>query len=250
MWTRAAVGLLLSATLGSTLSCGSAFEAGTASGGAAGSGGSVSSNGGSVSNNGGSVSNNGGAVNGNGGSGGAVSSGGSASSVCPITPCGGNVVGTWQVTTACADWLVDPATTGDCPTAKSINNLQKTGTYTYGADGKFSWQVTSGGTTTVTLPASCIVGITACSALEAVFTPDKGYQSGKCTGTASVSCTCTAKLTDAPDQGSGMYTVSGTQLTAILGSDTSTSSYCVQGNRLTTQYATDKVVTNITATKL
>jgi hypothetical protein len=172
------------------------------------------------------------------------------SETCPLSPCGGDVVGSWQITSVCTDWLIDPATTGGCATASSINNVQKSGTYTYGADGAFSWNTTTGGTTTVTLPAACISALSSCAALEAEFTPDNGYQSGSCSGNVKTACTCTAKLTEEPSSGKGKYELDGDALTAILGSDTSSSSYCVKSNKLTTQYAAANVITTIVATKL
>jgi hypothetical protein len=198
--------------------------------------------------------------NGEGGMGGSAGTGGSdgqaggdgksMSDTCPITACGGDVVGTWQISSVCTDWRVDPATTGTCPTASSINNAQMNGTYTYGADGAFSWDTRTGGTTTVTLPAECITDLTSCAQLAAEFTPENGYISGSCTGNPSTSCTCTGKLTEEPSKGAGKYELDGNVLRAILGSDTSSSSYCAKGNKLTTQYAASNVVTTLVATKL
>lgn len=183
-----------------------------------------------------------------------VSTGGgeSVSDKCPIAPCGGDVVGTWQISSVCTDWRVDPATRGTCPTGSSINDVQMSGTYTYGADGSFAWDTKTGGTTTVTLPAECVTDFAACTDLEVGFTVANGYQSGSCAGKVTTACTCTAKLVDEPSKGTGTYKTSGNVLTAILGSDSSSSSYCVKGTKLTTQYdnATSNVVTTIVATKL
>lgn len=180
----------------------------------------------------------------------AGSSGMMLSDACPMTPCGGQVEGTWQITSVCADWTVDPATTGTCKSASSVNNVQMSGTYTYGPDGAFTWDTVTGGTTTVTLPAECLSGLTSCATLAAEFTKENGYISGSCTGKPTTSCTCTAKLTEDPSSGTGSYETAGTKLTAILGNDTSSSSYCVKGNKLTTQYGAANVITTIVATKL
>lgn len=221
------LGILLSALLG----CGPEFES-NSDGGSAGTAGTGGTDG----------------MGGGDGQAGSVTKPGSEA--CPMTPCGGDVVGSWQITSVCADWRVDPATTGTCPSASSINNVQMSGTYTYGADGAFSWNTTTGGTTTVTLPAACISDLTSCGALEAEFTPANGYQSGSCTGSVKTACTCTAKLTEEPSSGKGEYKLAGDVLTAILGSDTSSSSFCVKSNKLTTQYAAANVITTIVATKL
>jgi hypothetical protein len=235
--------VMLAILLSTLLGCGPEFQSG-GEGGTAGTSGS-----GGIAGSSGSSSTAG--MSAVGGSQGLAGSGGAPESEgCPLSPCGGEVVGTWQITSVCTDWLIDPATTGSCPSASSVNNVQKSGSYTYGADGAFSWDTITGGTTTVTLPAACLSGVTSCAALEAEFTPANGYESGSCSGKVSTSCTCTATLTDEPSEGSGTYELADRVLTAILGSDTSSSAYCVKGGKLTTQYTATNVVTTIVASKL
>jgi hypothetical protein len=98
------------------------------------------------------------------GTGGAVSSGGISGTgglgtSCPnVTACGGNLVGTWTVTSSCLNVTgnLDLALVGaGCPSAPVTGSLQVTGTWTANADGTYSDDTLTSGSEQFTLGPSC-----------------------------------------------------------------------------------------------
>src|SRR5258708_5250378 len=58
---------------------------------------------------------------------------------CPMTPCGGNPLGTWQIDDVCTDWHKDPVSTASCPGASSTrDDLHVSGTVTFRPDDTYS----------------------------------------------------------------------------------------------------------------
>ena len=190
---------------------GGAGSGGTASGGA-GSGGSQAS-GGSAS--GGAGSGGSRASGGSTGSGGSRASGGSTGSGglttnCPNgSTCGGDLVGTWNVTSSCltlsGDMDVELASLG-CPTVPVTGSLQVTGTWTANADGTYTDNTTTTGSITFPLAASCLSVSSIdveCSKMATAF-PPVGWKTATCSTNASGQCNCTATA----DQSGGMGVIS------------------------------------------
>ena len=134
---------------------GSNGNGGISSGGSSGNGG-ISSRG--SSGNGGISS------GGSSGNGGSPGSGGSAGSTgeCPgMTPCGGDVVGTWTVISSCLNvtgeldlsLAVGPA----CPSGPITGSLRVTGTWTANPNGTYLDNTTTSGDEQLTLASSCLV---------------------------------------------------------------------------------------------
>jgi hypothetical protein len=156
----------------------------------------------------------------------------SSGTCAAITPCGGNLVGTWQVKDTC---LAGMLTIDGCPTAKTtFDNVKASGTMTFNADLTGSASITLTGGVTVGLPASCTAGVS-CAAVEATFKaklaqdPTAPFSSVACTGTDP--CSCAFVLKGAPMNDNDGYTTSG----SVLTQSGSQSDYCVAGDELKMQ---------------
>src|SRR6185295_17836263 len=84
----------------------------------------------------------------------AVRFNGVVSTDCGFSACGGNVVGSWKVTSVCAE--IAGAVIDVCPTAVAELDLTLTGTATFNDDGTTSNDFTSKATITYTLDAACL----------------------------------------------------------------------------------------------
>ena len=93
---------------------------------------------------------------------GGSSSGTGGGSSCPnVTACGGNVVGTWTVSSSCLNVTgnLDVSTFGvGCAPAVSVTGgaLQVTGTWTANSNGTYSDNTTTTGTEQITVPPACL----------------------------------------------------------------------------------------------
>jgi len=163
--------------------------------------------------------------------------GGDSQSCSNAAPCGGNIVGTWNITSSCLT-VDSEALGGGCPGATvSSSNLKITGSGTYNADLTYVSNGTLSGTMSMTLPAECLmqagVSIT-CPDLQAFLAADDSFSSPTCVAAGS-GCKCTLPLS------AQMNTASGTYTTTAAGLLTSTSQgeaaeendYCVKGTTLT-----------------
>jgi len=165
------------------------------------------------------------------------SSGGAA---CNTQPCGGDVVGNWTASSACADqeslnMQFLSAIAGDCPTATLSNvSYVPTGTLTFDAALNYTASITMAISFHMNMPASCLNGASCAdlnTAIQSVVGTD-GIQSATCSGTGS--CTCViAGVTDIEDS-AGTYTAAGTTLTltATSGGNGDSGPYCVKGSSL------------------
>jgi len=221
---------------GGTLGSGGAGGAGgaTRDGGLTGSGG-VAGKGG-VAGTGGSVGT--GGTMGTGGSPG----GGGGGACSNVAACGGDVVGTWTVTSSCLNVTgqMDLSVIGVGCTSAVTGSLKVTGTWTANPNGTYSDKTTTSGNEQLTLPASClqISGTTTTCERVAPVLQALGYAVTTCQSAASGGgCTCSATVNQTgwmgvvnPDAStSGGYTTSGTVIT--LDSEAKYS-FCVAGNKL------------------
>ena len=98
-----------------------------------------------------------------GGNGGSSSGGGTGGSCSNVTPCGGNVVGTWNVTSSCVTVSatnldisaagLDPSS---CKNVTMAGSLQVSGTLTANSNGTYTDGTTTTGTAQLELPAGCL----------------------------------------------------------------------------------------------
>jgi hypothetical protein len=220
---------------------------GGASGGASAKGGAASTGGSAQggANTGSGGANNAGAVSANGGASNTGTGGGNAggSTSCPnVSPCGGSVVGTWNVTSSCVtlsgNMDVSLASLG-CATVPATGSLQTTGTYTAKADGTYTDNTTTKGSVTFPLAASCLsissVPVS-CEKAGSIFTA-LGWTTAACSETnGKCSCTLSAEqqggagIVSARAATRGGYTTSGNNLTT---DDGIVYSYCASGSTLT-----------------
>ena len=177
------------------------------------------------------------------GSGGSSGEGGvSCSNVTSnVTPCGGDVVGTWTVTPSClkvtGELDLSDFSMG-CSSAPVTGSFQVTGTWIAYANGTYSDNTITSGSEQFTLAASCLViSWTPITCRSAGQLMSGGYDSLSCTSAADGGCNCTATVKQTGGLGlvfwnaqvSGTYKTSGNVLTT---DDTAQYSYCVSGNKM------------------
>jgi hypothetical protein len=172
---------------------------------------------------------------------GCSSSSGGGGSCASVAGCGGNLVGTWKITSSCSTGSMMTMNGSTCPgetlTPESSNEA---GTITFNSDGTYSSSINESGTETVFFPASCVSmlgnGLT-CAQVASQLNSAGGMagaglmETFSCTGSGS--CTCNVNVTIS-GSATGTYTTSGASVTSMpSGSTGGTVSYCVQGNTLT-----------------
>jgi len=181
----------------------------------------------------------GGAANGNGG--GVATGGGTGASCTSVTPCGGDVVGTWNVTSSClkVSGTLDVRSlfSFSCATGQVSGSLQLTGSWSAKADGTFVDGTSTTGTEQVTLGADCLVlsgAPVSCDALGGVMS-GVYFDTVTCTPAAAGGCSCNANvkqkgsmgILSADPQKEGNYTLSGNTLKIVQ--DNSSYAYCSSG---------------------
>jgi len=189
---------------------------------------------------------------GNGGASGGSATGGSPSSggaggggLCTdVTPCGGDVLGTWTVTASClqVSGQVDMSSLGfNCQSAPVTGSLQVTGTWTAKSDGTYADNTVTTGEEQLGLPASCLElsGTTiTCDTIGGALT-GLGFASLSCTNAASGGgCTCLGTIDQPGWAGvvtmnaltSGKYTSSGN---VVALESKAKYAFCASGNTMT-----------------
>jgi hypothetical protein len=202
-----------------------------------GSGGTTASGtgGGTSTGNGGASTGNGGAATGSGG----ASAGGNCSSV---TACGGDVTGSWNVTSSClkVSGDLDLISLGlGCKSGTVSGSLNVTGTWSAKSDTTYMDGTTTKGTLQITLPPSCLMisgTTTTCSGISSPLT-GIGLSDADCTPAADGGCSCVGTvdqmggigLPDADPQKSGNY---ATANNVITNDSKGKHDYCVSGNTM------------------
>jgi hypothetical protein len=185
---------------------------------------------------------------------------GGDSGACGVQPCGGDPVGNWHATSACADaaelnMAALASVMGFCATASvSGFSVRPSGTFNIAADMTYSLNMTMDMTVSMNIPSSCLMGAS-CAVLSAALQTEVGtggVTAATCTGSSSCTCTVTGATTDAS---TGTYTTAGTEM-MLMDSDGSTDGgpYCVQGSTLhlltvDTTMAMAKIQSDIVLTK-
>jgi hypothetical protein len=167
-----------------------------------------------------------------------------------VTPCGGDVVGVWNVTSSCltvsGEMDLTPIGLGNREGQECIATvsgvLQVTGTWTGGADGTFVDNTTTRGLETLELSEGCknISGtITTCDRLFGVIRAT-GYEAVECMeNSATNGCTCSAVIELeggiglAPGFPSDAGTYSTADGTLVIGEGEQEYTYCIEDERLT-----------------
>ncbi|HVY25322.1 MAG TPA: arabinofuranosidase catalytic domain-containing protein [Polyangiaceae bacterium] len=174
-----------------------------------------------------------------------TSTGGEGGGACHgVTACGGDVVGTWMVTSSClrvSGQLDLSATSVGCASAPVSGDLQVSGTWTATSNGTYSDNTTTSGKVQLSLAPACLMlsgTTTSCDRLAGVLKDALGYASLVCTDATGGGCTCAATVQQNGGPGivafepakDGNYKVSDNVLTMA---DQKQYPYCVAGNRLT-----------------
>ena len=178
------------------------------------------------------------------GSGGSSSNGGAAGTCSNVTACGGNVVGTWTVSSSCltVSGKVDLSNFfgSGCSSAAVTGSLQVSGTWSAKADGTFADNTTTTGHEQIALVAACLSfsGTTiTCDGVSGVVQA-MGYSAVSCTDAAGGGCSCSATVQQMGSLGlvssspstSGNFTAGSNAITV---DGTNSYAYCVSGNNMT-----------------
>jgi hypothetical protein len=170
-------------------------------------------------------------------------SGGSGGDNCgKVAACGGNIVGTWTVATACAQSTAPTSvTTGSCTETTQVGQISASGTATFNSDMTYTYSLSESASETVTVPMSCltVAGVTVtCDELQmdlgGAIKDDAGATTTTCT-TSGTSCSCDVSVAGQAVTETGTYTISGDTVTTTSSTSTGTTGggqYCVQGNTL------------------
>lgn len=150
----------------------------------------------------------------------AAGCGGDGGGACGLTPCGGDVVGTWQASTACIDKATLnmeflAALEGSCPDV-ALGNVSMTpsGTVAFTADMMFTSTLSVDSTIDIIFPAACTGGASCPvlgAALQGALVGTNGVTGATCTGSSA--CTCTLAVTTNTFDDTGTWATAGTTLT-------------------------------------
>lgn len=168
----------------------------------------------------------------------------SSSASCDnVDGCGGDVVGTWKVTSSCLSVDTSDMMSDSCPGLKTTaSGYDVTGTATFNADMTFATSLTMTGNVVVTMPKACLTrqGITVtCAQVQQSFEaqiaqPDALFSSGSCKSASDGGCSCTLAITPRSSTSAGTYSTENGVLTQMHDSGTlGESEYCVKGGKLT-----------------
>ena len=190
----------------------------------------------------------GGSSSGTAGTAGGTGAGGQPS--CPnVTACGGDVVGTWTVSSSCVNLnaaSVDISAAGldpsMCTPVKLTGSLNVSGTWTANANGTYTDATATAGTAQLELPVGCLNLSGTKVTCDGIARPLEGlgFTAVTCTPAAGGGCTCTGTIQhpgslgilSVDPQTMGGYTTSGNTLTTDSVPE-ARYSYCVSGNTLT-----------------
>lgn len=154
--------------------------------------------------------------------------------------CGGDILGTWKVSSSCI--IADASSmigNSSCPAAtESTSGMKIAGTVAYSADKTYSSDFTISGNVVINLPASCLTqqGVTVtCAQLQQGLSSNmtSAFSSATCAESGG-GCACTLALNSQVRTETGTYsTAAGTLTQTATGGTPGDSDYCVMGNTLT-----------------
>jgi hypothetical protein len=163
---------------------------------------------------------------------------GGGSGMCGGGACGGNLVGTWNISSICNGSSAS-SSSGTCTTTVDTSQLREQGTITFNTDQTYTTELTISGSETEIIPTSCL-GIT-CDQENTALMQAAGsggfYSSISCT-TVGTSCSCRFVAAQQTVSTTGTYVTSGGTVTTVTTTSAGTSSgstdnYCVLGSTLT-----------------
>jgi hypothetical protein len=158
--------------------------------------------------------------------------GGTSDSCGKVPPCGGDLVGTWTLTSTCTSRPVVP---GQLCAAATVthSSFAVSGTATFGADHSFGISATESGTIEVSVPAACLTSAGDATTSCVQLTPAVPTGVGARCVESGDGCLCTFVIPRQDVAESGTYAANGSRLTASPASGLlDGASYCVSGERL------------------
>lgn len=165
---------------------------------------------------------------------------------CEFKACGGDVVGTWEVDTACITFNEEPVP-GDEPACEGAfrgADFSITGQQTFSEDGTTTLDFELSGSIDYTLDNECLqalANLTAsdfvCSQLASFLAAAGEIQGGSCSFTRNT-CRCTIETHPQLLQSTETYSVEGNE---IVYADSEPAEFCVKGDRLHLRTDTDVV---------
>jgi hypothetical protein len=169
---------------------------------------------------------------------GCSSSNGASGSCGKVSPCGGDVVGTWKIVDSCEEGSSLSTANSSCPSETGqVTSMSASGTATFNSDMTYALSLTESFSETLSVPMSCLSmgGITVTcdeltTALGGLLESDGGTTTN-CTASGS-GCDCNISLSGLTTNDMGTYTVSGNTLTTTSTTSPGTTGggdYCVQG---------------------
>ena len=164
---------------------------------------------------------------------------------CQFESCGGDVIGDWRFDQTCAQFDLDENPfEGFCPEATLEFDFTVSGTISFGEDGRYARNITTGGNSTATVPADCLQGNLSCEDLEAALStadpddPDAVPLTASCTQDGfSEPCVCRIETEESTEMEVGAYETAETQVSFTPDEgqpdfDPITAEFCVQGDNL------------------
>lgn len=172
------------------------------------------------------------------------SGGGAAGACTDVAACGGDIVGTWSVTSSCliVSGQLDPSGFfgPTCPSIPVSGSLRVSGTWTANPDGTYADDTTTTGTEQLALPSGCLSFSGTSLTCDQVSGPVQvmGYSSVNCTDAAGGGCNCAATVDQhgglgwlSPDaQASGTFT---TDSGAVTLDGQNPYAFCAAGGKMT-----------------
>lgn len=154
------------------------------------------------------------------------------------TPCGGDLVGTWEFLATCA---AGGGTLGDCSDSTlSYLKYKLTGDVTFTAEGTVVYVGVEDAAARLDVPLSCF-NFTECSQFEPAFmiqfnestvSCQGQFPPGKCEANATPTrCDCVGVI-NGPTTLNATYTTSGNSITLTLGPEVIPGEYCVQNDEM------------------
>jgi hypothetical protein len=157
--------------------------------------------------------------------------GGSADACGRVQPCGGDVVGTWKLTSACSTAPPVPAKLCAAATVKH-SSFGISGAAKFGADLGYSVDAIQSGTIEVSVPGGCLSVGDATLSCEQITPQVSAGVNVRCAQSGD-GCLCTFVVLPHAVTVTGTYTTSGSMLLDTpAGAAPETVGYCVAGDRL------------------
>ncbi len=172
-----------------------------------------------------------------------IGGGGGGDPVTEFVACGGDLQGTWDLTSSAFSGNPDFSIVTGCPGATgTFSSYMQTGTLDFAASMDFTFDTTLRVDLNFTIPGECAIedGVNACSELDIT----EGGISMTCTGDIADTCNCTQNLEEIGTE-VGTWTASGNSLTLDEGD---AFGYCVENNQLQIRLDEEEIDLNVLLT--